>query len=213
MSMGEQEAKRKIYDAEASKKAILDAGEALFAAKGFEATSIQEISARAGVSRGTPGYFFGSKDQLYQAVLERALRIPADIINRLRVYAGQPGASARDVMRTAIDEYIDWLAINPHIVRIISWEELRSGGGYLGEMPGFLAVLQELLATVREELGWQGDARQFIIDVLALCYFPMAYTQTLKSLDLNVHDPEFLTQRKQHVLRHLLGEDPSVSQA
>lgn len=38
-------------------------------------------------------------------------------------------------------------------------------------------------------------------------YFPFAYTQTLKPLGLNVHDPDFLVQRKRHVIRHLLGEE------
>src|SRR5215471_260811 len=51
--VSKQETMRKVYHPEASKKAILDAAEELFAEKGFEAASIQEISTRAGVSRGT----------------------------------------------------------------------------------------------------------------------------------------------------------------
>lgn len=203
--MDEKETTRKTYNAEASKKSILDAAEELFAEKGFEATSIQEISAHAGVSRGTPGYFFGSKEKLYQAVLERAFQIPTILVARVREQAAQSGASARDIMREAIDGYLDYLATHPQVVRIIGWEELN-GGRYLGELPGFLALLREMLTSLRAELGWKGDARQFVIDLIALCYFPMAYTQTLKSLDLNIHDPEFLAQRKQHVLRQLLGE-------
>lgn len=203
--MSEKEIARKIYQPEANKKTILDAAEELFAEKGFEATSIQEISTRAGVSRGTPGYFFGSKEKLYQAVLERALQIPADLVTRVRKQSAQPGARARDILSEAIGGFIDYLASHPHIVRIIGWEEL-SGGRYLGELPTFLTLLEDTLTSLSTELGWQGDARQFVLDLLALCYFPMAYTQTLKSLELPIHDPEFLAQRKQHILRHLLGE-------
>jgi AcrR family transcriptional regulator len=58
--------------------AILDAAEQLFAAKGYDATSLHEVGKAAGVSRGTPGYFFGSKAALYQAVLDRCFgRRPA----------------------------------------------------------------------------------------------------------------------------------------
>ena len=54
-----------------SREAILDAGEALFAESGYEGTSLSDVGTLAGVSRGTPGYFFGSKAELYRAVLER----------------------------------------------------------------------------------------------------------------------------------------------
>lgn len=209
--MGEQEVVRKIYNPEASKKAILDAAEEIFAEKGFEAASIQEISTRAGVSRGTPGYFFGSKEKLYQAVLERAFQIPNDLVARVRKQSAQPGASARDIIAEAIDGYLDFLALHPHIVRIIGWEELN-GGRYLGDLPSFLALLQNMLTTLSTELGWKGDPRQFVLDLLALCYFPMAYTQTLRSLDLHVHDPKFLAQRKQHILHQLLGEQSGAEE-
>jgi AcrR family transcriptional regulator len=42
-------------------KAILDAAEHLFAERGYEATSLQLVGDSAGVSRATPGYFFGSR--------------------------------------------------------------------------------------------------------------------------------------------------------
>src|SRR5262249_39005674 len=54
-----------------SKAAILDAAERLFAEQGYEATSLSAVGMAAGVSRATPGYFFGSKADLYQAVLDR----------------------------------------------------------------------------------------------------------------------------------------------
>src|SRR6476646_9612071 len=61
----------KERNAARSRAAILDAAEKLFAEKGYDATSLSEVGAAAGVSRGTPGYFFGSKQELYDAVLER----------------------------------------------------------------------------------------------------------------------------------------------
>ena len=52
-----------------TRAAILDAAEKLFAGKGFDATSLNDVGTAAGVSRGTPGYFFGSKEELVRAVL------------------------------------------------------------------------------------------------------------------------------------------------
>ncbi len=58
-------------DAERSRAALLDAAEELFARDGYERTSLEAIGAAAGLSRGTPRYFFGSKEDLYRAVLTR----------------------------------------------------------------------------------------------------------------------------------------------
>ena len=45
-----------------TRELILDAAETLFAERGYEETSLADVGERAGVSRGTPGYFFGSKE-------------------------------------------------------------------------------------------------------------------------------------------------------
>jgi AcrR family transcriptional regulator len=49
-----------------TREAVLDAAERLFAEKGYDATSLNDVGTAAGVSRGTPGYFFGSKTDLYR---------------------------------------------------------------------------------------------------------------------------------------------------
>ena len=60
--------------------AVLDAAERLCAARGFDATSMHDVGAEAGVSRGTPGYFFGSKAAMHQAVLDRCFARVRDAI-------------------------------------------------------------------------------------------------------------------------------------
>ena len=57
----------------ATKDKILDAAEALFMEHGFEATSLRAITAAAGVNLAAVNYHFGSKEELFQAVLSRRL--------------------------------------------------------------------------------------------------------------------------------------------
>ena len=71
---GEAGPERTARDAARTRKAILDAAEALFAERGFDAASLADIGRQAGVSRGAPNYFFGSKVNLYRAVLERLIQ-------------------------------------------------------------------------------------------------------------------------------------------
>ncbi len=64
-----------------TKVRLLDAAEALFMEHGFEATSLRLITAAAGVNLAAVNYHFGSKEELFQAVLTRRL----DPMNQARV--------------------------------------------------------------------------------------------------------------------------------
>jgi AcrR family transcriptional regulator len=66
---------------DATKSRILDAAESLFMEHGFEATSLRSITTTAGVNLAAVNYHFGSKEELFQAVLTRRL----DPMNQERV--------------------------------------------------------------------------------------------------------------------------------
>ena len=76
---------RKALAAEATsagtKSRILDAAERLFVEHGFEATSLRQLTAAAGVNLAAVNYHFGSKEELFQAVLTRRL----DPMNQERI--------------------------------------------------------------------------------------------------------------------------------
>ena len=64
-----------------TKTRILDAAEGLFMEHGFEATSLRSLTAAAGVNLAAVNYHFGSKEELFQAVLTRRL----DPMNKERI--------------------------------------------------------------------------------------------------------------------------------
>src|SRR5215472_16232853 len=57
----------------ATKERILDSAEALFMEHGFEATSPRQLTSAAGVNLAAVHYHFGSKEELFEAVLRRRL--------------------------------------------------------------------------------------------------------------------------------------------
>jgi TetR/AcrR family transcriptional regulator len=68
---------------------ILDAAEAVFAARGFEASTIKDLAGAADVNSALLYYYFGDKERLYHAVLERVVhRISGQAAARLAA----PGA-------------------------------------------------------------------------------------------------------------------------
>ena len=64
-----------------TKTRILDAAESLFVEHGFEATSLRQLTAAAAVNLAAVNYHFGSKEELFQAVLTRRL----DPMNQERI--------------------------------------------------------------------------------------------------------------------------------
>jgi AcrR family transcriptional regulator len=64
-----------------TKTRILDAAEQLFMEHGFEATSLRSLTAAASVNLAAVNYHFGSKEELFQAVLTRRL----DPMNQERI--------------------------------------------------------------------------------------------------------------------------------
>jgi AcrR family transcriptional regulator len=64
-----------------TKTRILDAAEELFTEHGFEATSLRQLTTAAGVNLAAVNYHFGSKEELFQAVLTRRL----DPMNQERI--------------------------------------------------------------------------------------------------------------------------------
>ncbi len=75
--------------------ALLDAAMELFAEQGFGATSIPEICARAGLTKGAFYSNFASKDALFLALLDRSWRNRAD-----QIRAAMP---ASDVLAGALE--------------------------------------------------------------------------------------------------------------
>jgi len=55
------------------KDALLDAAELLFANHGFEAVSIRKLAEEVNMNSAMISYYFGSKEKLYKAVIERRL--------------------------------------------------------------------------------------------------------------------------------------------
>ena len=62
---------KKVKSAEERKKEILDAAEDLFALKGFDGTSTNNILEVVGIARGTLYYHFKSKEDIMDALIER----------------------------------------------------------------------------------------------------------------------------------------------
>ncbi|MEO8032636.1 MAG: TetR family transcriptional regulator [Gemmatimonadota bacterium] len=185
-----------------SRESILDAAEELFADKGFGSTSLEEVGLRAGVSRATPGYFFGSKPALYHAVLERCLEQVRIAVRSGRERALASGESAEVVLAGAVGEYFDFITSHRNFVRLMEWEAL-SGGAARHGVPPHLEAAREALSAIGAELDLapDGEAAQLLLSIIGLCWFPLVHSSTvMEALELDPATPAFVAARRQHVI-------------
>ena len=58
-----------------TKRKIFETSMKLFAEKGYDATSIEEITATVGVAKGTLYYHFSSKEEIFQFLVEEGVKL------------------------------------------------------------------------------------------------------------------------------------------
>ncbi|HET6263263.1 MAG TPA: TetR/AcrR family transcriptional regulator [Usitatibacter sp.] len=85
-----------------TKTRILDAAESLFMEHGFEATSLRQLTSAAAVNLAAVNYHFGSKEELFQAVLTRRLdpmnQERIDLLERIEREAGGKALSCEKIL-------------------------------------------------------------------------------------------------------------------
>jgi TetR/AcrR family transcriptional regulator len=196
----------RLRDAERSREAILDAAERLFAERGFERASLHEIGAAAGLSRATPSYFFGSKDRLYEAVLERVLadrhHATEAAFAPVHAWCGDERADGRALERAladATDGYLAFLVDRPAFARLITREDL-AGGERLRAAPREGAAMADAFAALRTAQPKGGltpfRVRDAILVYVSLAFAPVAHHATFApAVGLDLGDPR---QRRRH---------------
>jgi len=83
--------------------AILAAAQRQFATKGFEATTIDDIAARAGVAKGAVYHHFDAKEQIFERVLESVLAGMAKEVSA----AAAAGKTIIDSMVIGTQKYLE----------------------------------------------------------------------------------------------------------
>ena len=89
-----------------NKKLLLDAALDLFYAKGYDAVGVQEIVDRAGVTKPTLYYYFGSKIGLLRNLLERGY----SIMEKSVLEASRMNANLPEVLYKVAREFFDYAA-------------------------------------------------------------------------------------------------------
>lgn len=110
----------------------------LFSEWGFDNTSIREISKKAGVNVAMINYYFGSKEKLFEAMIEyksQYLKV------RLQELRENTVLNEMEKINIIIEEYVTRILANPRYHRVLHQEML------LKTRPEVNAIIKNLFAT------------------------------------------------------------------
>ncbi|WP_369212064.1 TetR/AcrR family transcriptional regulator [Streptomyces flavofungini] len=130
---------------------LLDIGRTLFAAKGFEGTSVEEIAAKAGVSKPVVYEHFGGKEGLYAVVVDREMRQLLDMVTSA-LTAGHP----RELLEQAAFALLDYIEKYTDGFRILVRDSpvAQSTGT-------FASLISDIATQVEDILGQEFKGRGF----------------------------------------------------
>ncbi len=195
--------------AEQTKIRILEAAELEFAEKGLHGARVDEIAARAAINKRMIYAHFGSKEQLYIAVLESVYARLSEWEAPLLENGAEDVAQA---IRALVQSYFVFLCENPTFVKIVMWENLNEAAylrrSAVGERKAAsFRILQKHLQTGVENGVFRAeiDVEESLLSLNLLCfsYFSNIHTFTqLTKTDLSTR--EQIARRATHVADMLL---------
>ena len=166
-----------VFHEEARPGEILDAALDCFAERGFAATRLEDVAARAGVTKGTAYLYFESKEELFKAVV-RAFVVPT--IEHIEEAVEGTGPAAERVERV-----------------VAAWVE-KGYGGRIGALPKLMIAeagnFPELARFYRDEVVLrvlrlitgllrrgieQGEFREVDVEQAAFCVIAPLMVATL----------------------------------
>jgi AcrR family transcriptional regulator len=131
---------------------LLDVGRSLFAQKGFDATSVEEIAQKAGVSKPVVYEHFGGKEGLYAVVVDREMRGLLDAITGALTSSAHP----RELLEQAAFALLDYVETSTDGFRILVRDSpvAQSTGT-------FASLISDAASQVEHLMAGQFKARGF----------------------------------------------------
>jgi AcrR family transcriptional regulator len=130
---------------------LLDIGRALFAERGFEAASIEEIASRANVSKPVVYEHFGGKEGLYAVVVDREMSHLLDLVT-----SALTGGHPRELLEQAALALLSYIEDETDGFRILVRDSpVTSATG------NFSSLINDIASQVEHILAGEFKARGF----------------------------------------------------
>ena len=188
-----------------TREQILQAAIVEFSVNGFAGARIDKIAARAGANKRMIYHYYGNKDDLFQAVMERTY-------DDIRTKESQLSLSDMDpqgAMRRLVEFSFGYFTENPHFTRLLNIENLYRARHIKGSQrvrkmhSPLVEMIEDILARGRAKGVFRDDADpiQLYTSVAALGYFNFSNVHTLSAIfDVDFAAPPARERRLAHIV-------------
>jgi AcrR family transcriptional regulator len=198
------------HDADETRNNILEVAFREFADKGLAGARIDEIAEKTASSKRMIYYYFGGKDELYRAVLERSY----SQIRAREDEARFEALPADAALRAQVEHTFDYHVKNPEFVRLVMSENIQHGA-HIGHVPGLKERNKSVIASLKAIIDKGVSAGLFRTDIdpvelhmsiSALCFYNVANRYTFASnFGVDMASPKFLKRRRAQVAEIVLA--------
>lgn len=147
---------------------LLSVGRKLFSEKGFESVSVEEIAAKANVSKPVVYEHFGGKEGLYAVVVDRETNALLDAVTE-----SLTGGSARQLVEQAGMALFNYIDSNPQGFRILVRDSpvAQQAGSFASLMVDIASQVEHVLAAQFKAHGinekWAPMYAQMLVGMVA----------------------------------------------
>ena len=134
---------------------LVGVAKTVFAESGFDGASVEEIAARAKVSKPIVYEHFGGKEGLYAVVVDREVRA---LLDRITARLG-PDLGARQQVLGAAMAFLDYIEADPDGFRVLTRDSPSgfTSGGMAGLMSDVASTAEEVLLGFFAESGLRAE--------------------------------------------------------
>ena len=128
---------------------LLNVGRKLFAEKGFETVTVEEIAAKADVSKPVVYEHFGGKEGLYAVVVDREMNYLLDSVTQSLTGSQNDGAGARELVEQAGMALFNYIDSNPQGFSILVRDSpvTAQTGSFASLMVDIATQVEDVLAA------------------------------------------------------------------
>lgn len=200
----------RLRDADKSQLVILAAAMDEFAQYGYAGGRVDRIAERADINKRLIYYYFGNKDDLFLAVLERTYADIRAAEQALHLDEMDPVQAIRQLVSFTWHYYLE----HPEFIALLNSENLHQAmhlkqSTRIQEMNSpLVAMLADVLERGRkQDLFRDGvDPIQLYISIASICYFYLSNNPTLSTIfGRDLRAPKALAQRLSHMKEMVLG--------
>ena len=181
-------------DAERTQREILDVATREFADQGYAGARVDEIADRTRTTKRMIYYYFGSKERLFVAVLERAYATIRAAEQTIEVDHLDPTAAIRRLAELTFDHHES----HPDFIRLVSIENIHRAehiagrDDFAGANSPAIELIERILARGRADGSFtrEVDAVDLHMMISAFCVFRIANRHTFGAIfDRDLIDP------------------------